>query len=200
MNMKHTFSMAVVLLCLITVGPPVYGGSPTESVKQITDKILGIVSNPAYKGTAIAKERKALIRKAVDERFDWEELARRSLGRHWPKRSEEEKKEFIELYGKLLEKTYLERVEGYAGEKVSYLAEHVDGDYATVDMKILNLQNVGIPVQYRLWKKVSDWFVYDISIEGVSLIINYRSQFNEIINRSSYQDLVKRLKEKTAEE
>ncbi|RLB82287.1 MAG: ABC transporter substrate-binding protein [Deltaproteobacteria bacterium] len=141
-------------------------------------------------------ERRKLIRKAVDERFDWEEMAKRTLGRHWRKRTEKEKKEFIYLFGKLLERTYLDRVEGYSGERVVYVGDRIQGDYAIVKVKILTAQDTEIPVLYRMKKKDDKWLVYDITIEGVSLINNYRTQFNNILVRSSFKTLIEKIKAK----
>ena len=175
-------------------------GEPTEKIKETTDKIIGIVSNPKLKGPENAAERKRLIRQAVDERFDWEEMSRRTLARHWRGRTEEEKKEFIDLYGKLLEQTYLDKVEGYSGEKVLYESERVDGKYADVTVKIMTKQETVILTEYRLKAKGDNWLVYDISVEGVSLINNYRNQFNSIIGRSSYKELIKKLKTKVSKQ
>jgi len=135
----------------------------------------------------------------VDERFDWEELSRRTLARHWLQRTPEEKKEFIALFAQLPERTYWSKVEDYSGEKVTYVGEQIDGDYGLVEVKVLTSKNTEIPVFYKLKKKEGDWLVYDISIEGVSLVNNYRAQFNDIIGKSSYRDLVKKLKEKIEE-
>jgi phospholipid transport system substrate-binding protein len=173
-------------------------GEPTEKIKQTTDKIIGIVGNPKLKGPENAAERKRLIRQAVDERFDWEEMSRRTLARHWRDRTEEEKKEFIDLYGKLLEQTYLDKVEGYSGEKVLYESERVDGKYADVTVKIMTKQETVILTEYRLKAKGDNWLVYDISVEGVSLINNYRNQFNSIIGSSSFKELIKKLKIKVS--
>ncbi|MBW1681642.1 MAG: ABC transporter substrate-binding protein, partial [Deltaproteobacteria bacterium] len=128
--------------------------------------------------------------------FDWEEMSRRTLARHWRKRTPAEKKEFIRLFGHLLERTYLDRVEGYSGEKVIYEGEAVDGDYGIVKVKIVTRKETEIPVKYRVKRKDGQWYVYDISIQGVSLINNYRRQFNSIIVGSSYKKLIKKLKAK----
>ncbi|MBU2498785.1 MAG: ABC transporter substrate-binding protein [Proteobacteria bacterium] len=178
---------------------PVRAGEATEKIKQTTDKILSIISNPALKDPARAKEKKRLIREAVDERFDWEELSRRTLARHWLQRTPEEKKEFVVLFAQLLDRTYWSKVEDYSGEKVTYVGEQIDGDYGLVELKVLTSKNTEIPVFYKLKKKEGDWLVYDISVEGVSLVNNYRVQFNDIIGKSSYRDLVKKLKEKIEE-
>jgi phospholipid transport system substrate-binding protein len=175
---------------------PGLAGEPTDQIKQTTDKILSIITNPALKPPSKTAEREKLIRQAVDERFDWEEMARRALATHWAKRTLEERKEFVRLFADLLERTYKKKVEDYSGEKVLYEGETKDGDYATVKVKIVSKKNKDIPVEYRLKKEGNDWFVYDVSIEGVSLVNNYRTQFNSIIVQSSYENLTKRLKEK----
>ena len=171
-------------------------GAPTDDIRETTDKLIAIVSDPDLKGPDKAKEKAKQIRKAVDERFDWEGMSRRTLARHWKQRTAKEKEEFIDLFGKLLERTYLDKVEGYSGEKVLYVGERVDGNYAIVVVKIVTKKETEILVKYRLKKKGSEWFAYDISIQGVSLVNNYRKQFNSILVRSSYEDLVKKLKAK----
>jgi phospholipid transport system substrate-binding protein len=178
---------------------PGWAGEPTDQIKQTTDKILSIITNPALKPPSKTAEREKLIRQAVDERFDWEEMARRALATHWAKRTLEERKEFVRLFADLLERTYKKKVEDYSGEKVLYEGETKDGDYATVKVKIVSKKNKDIPVEYRLKKEGNDWFVYDVSIEGVSLVNNYRTQFNSIIVQSSYENLIKRLKDKAEE-
>jgi phospholipid transport system substrate-binding protein len=200
--MKKTFVLIVAVLAVFFLTVPdhqVLAGEPTEKIKETTNKILSIVSNPALKAAGKEAERRKSIRKAVDERFDWEEMARRSLGTQWGARTPEEKKNFVYLFGEILERTYLDRVEGYAGEKVYYVGERLDEDYAEVDVKIVTTQNTEVPVKYRLRKKSNDWRVYDISIAGVSLVNNYRVQFSSILAKSSYQDLVKQLEKKVNE-
>jgi phospholipid transport system substrate-binding protein len=174
-------------------------GEPTERIRKATDKIIGIVIDPALKGPEKVAERKRLVREAVSEQFNREEMSRRTLAQHWSKRTVGEKKEFVDLYARLLEGTYLDKVEGYSGEKVVYEDETVDGKYAVVKVKILSKQGTNISVEYRLIKGI-DWLVYDVSIEGVSLVNNYRTQFNSIIVRSSYKELIKQLKAKVETE
>jgi phospholipid transport system substrate-binding protein len=175
---------------------PVLAADPMDEIKQTTDKMLSIVTNPAFKTPSQTEEREKLIRQAVDERFDWDEMARRSLAIHWAKRTVEERKEFVRLFADLVERTYMKKVEDYSGEKVLYEGETKEGDYASVRVKIVTKRGEDIPVEYRLKKEKEDWFVYDVSIEGVSLVNNYRTQFNSILSQSSYENLVKRLREK----
>lgn len=199
--MRLTIRLQEGILLFLVLGIAVSGwaGEPIDQIKQTTDAILSIVSDPALKIPSKAEERRRRIRNAVDQRFDWEEMARRSLGRHWAQRTSEEKKEFVPLFADLLDRTYMEKIEGYSGEKVQYEGDTLEGGYAAVRVKIVTKKNVDIPVEYRLQKKGNNWLVYDVSIEGVSLVNNYRTQFNSIIVGSSYADLVKRLKAKVAE-
>lgn len=190
---------AVFLFLILGIAVSAWAGEPMDQVKQTTDTILSIVSDPTLRAASKAEERRKRIRNAVDQRFDWEEMARRSLARHWAQRTGEEKKEFVDLFADLLERTYMDKIEGYSGEKVQYDGDTIEGDYAVVRVKIVTKKNVDIPVEYRLQKKGNNWIVYDVSIEGVSLVNNYRTQFNSIIVGSSYADLVRRLKAKVAE-
>ncbi len=199
MILKYLFHVIMFLILALTTTLPVLAGEPTEQIKQTTDKIIALLSDPALKEPERTEERKNLVRQAVDERFDWEEMARRSLARHWSKRTDEEKQEFISLYSQLLERTYLDRVEGFSGEIVSYEDERVEGEYGIVKVRVTTSKDVEIPLKYRVKKKGDDWLVYDIYIEGVSLVNNYRVQFNNIIARSSYKKLVKKLKNKIAQ-
>ena len=200
MNRNFLLSMVSVFLIILGTLAPAMAGEPTEQIKQTTDKILSILTDPNLKNPARAQERKQSVSRTIDERFDWEELARRSLAQHWAQRTPDEKKEFIQLYRELLERTYLNKVQDYSGETVRYEGESIESDYATVKVRILTSKNTEIPVDYRVMKKGNNWLVYDISIEGVSLVNNYRSQFNSILQKSTYQELVKKLKDKSLTE
>lgn len=200
-DMKRIFLLGTALLAIVVSSGscPVWAGVPTEKVRETTDRILAIVSDPVLKEPAKEKERREQIRQAVDELCDWDEMSRRSLGRYWAQRSEQEKKEFVQLFGQLLERTYIDKVEGYSGEKVSYTGERIDGDYAEVDVRILTKKNVEIAVVYKMRNRDQKWWVYDMVIEGVSLVNNYRTQFRDIMAKSSFEGLMKRLREKSAE-
>ena len=198
MSFAFLFRNIVCFLLVAGTTVPVLAGEPTEQIKQTTDKILSIVKDPGLKIPSKAQERRRLIRKAADERFDWEEMARRSLGRYWAQRTAEEKREFVSLFSKLVERTYMKQVEDYSGESVRYGKEAIDGDYAVVAVDILTQKNKDISVDYRLQKEGNEWLIYDVSIEGVSLVNNYRTQFNSIIQQSSYENLVKKMRDKVA--
>ena len=196
MHRRYIFYVVLSIVLLFVGASPAFSGVPTEKIKETTDEILSIVTDSDRKAVPIDAEIKKRIRKAVDKRFDWEEMARRTLARHWRERTDQEKKQFVVLFGQLLERTYLDKVEGYSGEKVVYLGESIDETYAVVNVKIITSKNEEIDVAYRLRQKADDWLVYDISVAGVSLVNNYRVQLNSIIARSSYESLVQKLKEK----
>jgi phospholipid transport system substrate-binding protein len=141
-------------------------------------------------------KRRQTLRAIANEFFDWEEMAKRSLGVHWKERTPEEKTEFVKLFADLLDRTYMGKIEKYSGEKIAYDNETIDGKYALLESKILTKNDTEVAVNYWLMNKNGTWWVYDVSVEGVSLIKNYRTQFNEILARSSYPELVKKLKSK----
>lgn len=171
-------------------------GPATDQVKGTVDQVLKILADPALKSEQKTKERRAKLRKTVLERFDFSEMSKRSMGRYWNERTPEERTKFVGLFTDLLERAYIDRVEGYTGEQILYLEETADGNYSEVRTKIVTKRNQEIPIYYRLQKADSKWEVYDIVVEGVSLVNNYRTQFSKIIRTSSYQDLVKKMQAK----
>ena len=196
---QNLFARTIFLFLLIFgLAAPTQAGEPTEQMKLTINKIIDILNDPALKDPAKAEERRARMRRVADERFDWREMARRSLAKHWKQRTEEEKREFVPLFTDLLERAYLKRIENYSGDKVSYDREKVKGKYSIVKVKIFTDKQVDIPVAYKMKKKGPEWKIYDVSIEGVSLVNNYRKQFDSVILSSSYEGLVEKLKEKVA--
>jgi phospholipid transport system substrate-binding protein len=186
----------VLLLLIFGLVTPSSAGEPTDHIKKTTDKMINILHDPVLKNNL--EERRTMLRNAVNERFDWREMARRSLANHWQSLSEEEKKEFVPLFTDLLESTYMNRIENYSGDKVSYDAERVKGNYSLVKVTIFTDKQVEIPVVYKMKKKGEEWMIYDVAIEGISLVKNYRQQFDSVILSSSYQGLIEKLREKTA--
>lgn len=196
---QNLFARTIFLFLLIFgLAAPTQAGEPTEQMKLTIDKMIDILGNPALKDPAKAEKRRKLLRDTASERFDWREMARRSLAKHWQQRTDEEKREFVPLFTDLLEQAYMNRIENYSGDKVSYDGEKVKGEYSLVKVRIYTSKQTDIPVVYRLRKKDSQWLIYDISIEGVSLVKNYRQQFDSVILSSSYEGLVEKLKEKAA--
>ena len=190
------FFGCLIVMSLIAVA---YAGEPTALVKQTTDKVIDILKNKEMKKPGKTKERRAAIRRTISERFDFEEMAKRSLARYWNQRTPDEKKEFVALYSDLLERTYIRKIESYTDQQFVYGEETGEGDYAMVRTKILTKKDTDVPIEYRMQKKNGGWLVYDVVIEGVSLVNNYRNQFNEIMHSGSYETLVKKLKNKQEE-
>ena len=167
-----------------------WAGAPTDHARQYTDEVLKVLGDPALNEA----QRRTAVRKVAEEMFDLSETAKRALGRHWQSRTPAEREEFTRLFADLLEKSYLSKISLYGGERVSYVSESIDSDFATVRAKILRKQGGEVPVEARMLRRGDRWHIYDMSVEGISLIGNYRSQFNAVIQKSSYEQLVQRLR------
>jgi phospholipid transport system substrate-binding protein len=179
---------------------PARAGAPLDQLKLQVDRVLKVLEDPELKKENRAKDRRVAVRKIANDIFDFTETAKRSLGRHWQARTPAEQTEFVQLFSDLLERSYLSKIEVYGGEKIQYLSDALEnGDQAKVLTKIVTKQGSEIPIEYRMHKKSDKWLVYDVMIEGVSLVANYRTQFNKIIQTSSFQELVKKMKSKQEE-
>jgi len=171
-------------------------GLPTDQLRSAVDQVLKILSDPELKNEARTLERRRAIRIVASEIFDFGEISRRSLALHWQPRTPAEREEFVRLFGDLLEHSYISKIETYSGEKIQYAGETVDGERVVVRTVIVTKQGTAIPVDYRMLAQGDRWRAYDVTIEGVSLVANYRAQFNSIIQRSGYPSLVAKLKVK----
>jgi phospholipid transport system substrate-binding protein len=190
------FLLSSLFLMPITV----QAGEPVTLIKQTINEVIDILKDEELKKPGKEADRRAELRRVIGERFDFEEMAKRSLALHWKKRTPGERQEFIPLFSDLLERSYVNKIESYTDEQILYTDENIDNDYAVVKTKIITKRNVEIPIEYRLLKKNNRWGVYDVVIEGVSLVNNYRNQFNKIIRKDSYEELVKRMQQKQEEE
>jgi len=158
--------------------------------------VIDILKNKDLMRPEKKEQRRVAMRKIVGERFDFDEMSKRTLALHWQKRTQAERREFVSLFSDLLERSYVNKVESYTDEKTLYVDESIEGEYSVVKSKIITKRNVEVPIDYKLLKEGGEWKVYDVVIEGVSLVNNYRTQFNKIIRTQSYEELVKRLKNK----
>jgi phospholipid transport system substrate-binding protein len=174
-------------------------GVPTDQLRGQIDRVIKVLEDPELKKEGHVKDRRAAVRKIANDIFDFSETARRSLGRHWQGRTDAERNEFVQLFSDLLERSYISKIETYGGEKIAYLGDNIDGDQARVQTKLVAKGGSEIPIEYRMHKKGDRWLVYDVVIEGVSLVANYRTQFNKIIQTSSFQELVNKMKNKQQE-
>ena len=194
-------SIAMAILLVLAVAPAAPGAAtgPTEQLKASIDRVLQILDDPAFKPEARLAERRKAIRRIADEIFDFEEMAQRALGQHWRPLTAEQRKEFIPLFADLVDRAYMSTIERYSGEPIQYTGERVEGDFAVVSTKILTKQDTEIPVAYRMLRHGDRWLIYDVSAEGVSLVANYRTQCNNIIRTSSYDELLKRMRTRIEE-
>ncbi|HEY7319210.1 MAG TPA: ABC transporter substrate-binding protein [Candidatus Binatia bacterium] len=195
--MKTLSTVGLGMLLLLMGSVWAGAGVPGDQVRQTTDKFLAILKDPQLKGESKKNERRGKLKEVLYQRFDFTEMAKRSLGSEWRRRSPEEQKEFVKLFTDLLERAYLDKIESYNGENIQYLKERADdNNYAQVDTKIIDNKGQEFSVNYRLYNMKGDWKVYDVVIEDVSIVNNYRSQFNRVLATSSYEELVNRMKEK----
>jgi phospholipid transport system substrate-binding protein len=172
--------------------------SPTEMIRSTVERARAVLEDPAYQGKDHRQERLEKMKEVVLPQFDSQEIAKRTLGVHWRDRTEEQRKEFIQLFTALVEKTYSNSLDRYSkGVQVFYDQERIDNDFAEVDTRVLDpTQDKTFSINYHLRKVDGKWLIYDVVIENVSLVRNYRNQFNRILSKSSYEDLVQTIQSK----
>lgn len=197
---KQLFLVSGVMLAAFVLSfsvPSVSGAaSATESVKRTIDQVLHILQDKEMKKPDRTDERRKLIEKTIGDRFGWEEMAKRTLGTQWAKMNEKQRQEFVDLFRTLLTNTYIGRIETYSGEQIQYINERLQDGFAEVRTKVSS-GKTEFPMDYRLLNKSGVWHVYDIVLDGVSLVANYRGQFNKILHASGYDDLVEKLRTKS---
>ena len=186
----------ITIFMAVLLHKNLYANVPSERVQYIMNKTIEILEDQDLKTPEKEPEKRKLLRELSKDFFDFEEMAKRTLSFHWRKLSAGEKKEFTELFFELLEYTYIGKVKDYNGIEVNFTKEIIEGDFAMVKAKAYTDKNQKILIECRLLNKNGTWNAYDISVEGISLINNYRTQFNSIIRSSSYSNLVKKIKEK----
>jgi phospholipid transport system substrate-binding protein len=193
--------LAIALLLLPTWLSPgaAAGGVPTDQIKSTVDKALIVLRDPRLKPAAKTKERRDQLKQILFARFDFTEMARRALGANWRRRTAQEQEEFVRLFTELLERAYTDTIESYTDEKIVYVGEKQDGNYAEVNSKILTSKGQEFTIDYKTQVVAGEWKVYDVVVENISMVNNFRSQFNRVINNASYEELVRRLKEKQAD-
>jgi phospholipid transport system substrate-binding protein len=196
MPMRLVARLAQVVVAGLLVWAPASAdaGAPTEQLKTSVEQIVKVLEDPSLKPESRLKERRAAIRKEAQVVFDFTETAKRALGRHWQGLSEQDRQEFTGLFTDLIERAYISKIERYSGERIAYAGESVDGGLATVRTRFVTKQGTEIPVDYRMQQRGDRWLVYDVSVEGISLVNNYRTQFEKIIQTSSYAELVRKMK------
>lgn len=196
--MRHILLLAL-LLGVVVFSPVSALATVTEEVKKTVDDVVNIVQSEEMKKKSNEKKRRAALKQVIGRIFDYGEMAKRSMATHWKGRSPAEQKEFVTLFETLLENSYAGKIESYNQEKIIYLKEIIDDSYSEVKSKIVTARRDEFTLDYRLMNKGGKWMVYDVVIEGVSMVSNYRTQFNKIITGEGYPSLLKKMKTKSEE-
>ncbi len=197
--LKQTFAL-LALISLLSLAAPAAAAQPGQVVKAVINQVIDILNNPAYAGPAQEKRRLQLAKELVDQHFDYREMAKRSLGAAWNNISSGQRDEFVSLFSELLEADYAGKILRYIKKvRIDYTGQNIDNGYAEVRTVVV-LPNDRIPIIYHLLNASGNWMVYDVVIDGVGLISNYRFQFARVIQQSSYNALVDRLRTRVQEE
>jgi phospholipid transport system substrate-binding protein len=195
MRRKIRTGILILLLCLSSarLAP---AGEPLEFVRTAIEKAVQVLKDSKHQPQDKKNERIDRLREVLNPIFDYDEMAKRALGSHWRRRTPAEQEEFVKLFRDFLEKVYSDKIDLYGGEKVLFGREIMDGDFAQVDSTLIRPKGEEIAVIYKLRRANGKWKVYDAVVENISIVNNYRSQFDRVISSSSYEELVKRLQEK----
>lgn len=187
----------IVSLVLWLAGiAPAYGGEPLELVKAAADQVIALLRDPQFKAADRKRERVERLKAIINPIFDYDEIARRTLSAHWERRTPAEREEFTKLFRAFLEKIYSDQIDHYEGERLVFGRESVNQEFAEVESKLINDKNEESPLIYRLKRTDGRWKIYDAVVEDISIVNNYRSQFNRVITKSSFEELKKMLREK----
>src|SRR5574342_109575 len=185
-------AILAVLLCT-GVGKAAVPG-PSDQLRGTIDRVIEILKRPELRSNARTGERRELLRREIKPVFDFEEMSKRALGPNWRERTPQEREAFVGLFTELLENAYLGKIDSYRGETINYVKETIDPPYAVVATVIVTSRGQEIPVDYRMLRDGERWRIYDVVIEGVSLVNNYRSQFNAILRKSTFPEMMDTLR------
>ena len=188
--------LALLIAAITSTVSQASAGLPTDQIKATVEKAQMVLRDPRLKSPAKQGERREQLKQVLFTRFNFTEMAKRSLGPNWSRRTPQEQEEFVRLFTEVLERTYGDIIESYSEEKILYIAEKVDGAFADVNSKVVTARGEEYSINYRVQLFGNEWKVYDVVAENISLVNNYRSQFNRVIAKSSYEELVRRLRDK----
>lgn len=196
-SQRPFFSVCYLVLAVLLLSASAHAGLATEQIKATVDKALVVLRDPKLKEAAKHKERREQLKQILFARFDFTEMAKRSLGAAWRRRTAQEQEEFVRLFTEVLERAYADIIESYSDEKIVYLNERIDAEYADVNSKIFTGNGQEYTINYKARLIGNEWKVYDVVAENISLVNNYRSQFTRVISKDSYEELVRRLKDRS---
>jgi phospholipid transport system substrate-binding protein len=193
---EHHARVCWILILLFVLSPVrvAWAGAPSDQLSAGIDRVYKILGDPGLEGDTKLNERRAAIVTVASEIFDFGEMAKRSLGQYWAQRTLAERGEFIRLFTAAIQHSYISKVDQQGTGKMTVRGEQVDGEYAVVQTTLPLSSGHEMPIDYRMHSTHARWQVYDLSVDGVSLVANYRAQFNKIIRASSYEALIARFK------
>jgi phospholipid transport system substrate-binding protein len=191
-----SFPAVATILVLGLLAQSASAGVATEQIRTTVDKAILVLKDPGLKAAAKTKERRDQLRQILFTRFDFTEMAKRALGSNWRRRTPQEQDEFVQLFTELLERAYAGIIESYTEEKIVYVGDRQDGSYADVASKVVTTSGSEFSLIYKVHFVDSEWRIYDVVAENISVVNNFRSQFDRMIARSSYEELVRRLRDK----
>lgn len=199
---QHIVWLAVLFLgCAVPVSAEIAAGGPQDRVRDTLESALHILNDPALQGSEKGEARRQEVRKLIGDRFNYTEMAERSLNSHWGTLTGKQRREFVDLFGELFERSYSNLVlDSLPDQNILYVGESVNGTEAMVNTIVVDKRGDRLPVDYELKHRKGRWELYDVVIDGVSIVANYQSQFNKVIQTSSYESLVKKMRIKRAEE
>ena len=195
---RFGFTAAAVVLVSWIIAQSVSAGVPTEQIRTTVDKAILVLKDPGLKPAAKTKERCDQLKQILFTRFDFTEMAKRALGANWRRRSPKEQEEFVQLFTELLERAYAAIIESYTDERIIYVGERLDGAYADVASKVLTSSGSEFSITYKAHLINTEWRVYDVIAENISVVNNFRSQFDRVISKTSYEELLRRLRDKAS--
>lgn len=193
--MKKKAAVLGVLLIFLFL-PPAYADTPLDTVRANVDSVLSVLRDPALKGAPAKETKQKKLRAIYMRMFDDVELSKRTLAKNWNKLNTDQRREFVQLYGQVLEKAYIDKILAYTDEQIAYDKEEMlTGNQAEVYTTILTASKK-IPISYRVILRGGAWNVYDVIIENVSLVLNYRTQFNNILAKNTPEEMLETLRKK----
>ena len=199
MTRGNRYSRVAIMILTLLWGsmPALSAATPMEEIKKTIGQALAILQDSMDAGDAGRARRREMLRDVLSLRFDFKEMARMSLGTHW-NRQPTRQQEFVSVFTGFVENSYVSKMESLKGTEVVYLREHVDRELAQVDTKIVPNRGDDVPVHYRLHLSGGEWKIYDVIVENVSLVDNYRSQFNRVLTSATFDDLLRKLQLRTS--
>jgi phospholipid transport system substrate-binding protein len=197
--MKKQLAVAVIMLMILLFNLPVYAGVPTDTVQANVNKVLDVLRDPKLKPASAKAIKKEKLRPIYERMFDDVELSRRTLARNWNSLNAAQRQEFVQLFRQVLEKAYIDKILSYTNEKIVFDRESTLAENQVEVQTRVVTASKEIPISYRMILKNGTWKVYDVVIENVSLILNYRTQFNEILAKNSPEQLLVTLRQKVKE-